>query len=274
MPQIPVNALSGTAAGTATGARLHWVGFTTFILRTYRDIVAHCVLTLAPPAVTTALYLVVFGGFAGERIGDIDGVPYQRFLAPGLILLPVVTASYGQAGLSFVVAKLHRTLDEHLVSPQPPWMIVVSYAAGGVLRGILTGAAAGLATVLVTHPPVAHVWPAIGTLLLVSLVASLAGFINGALAHTLAQVNGVSAFVLLPLTYLGGVFYSNDLLPAWAQKLSFADPIFYMANLMRYCLLGVSDTHAGVAVSGLLSFASLMFVVANRLVGRGADIRE
>ena len=274
MPQPPVNALSGTVVECVRRARLHWVGFTTFLVRVYRDIVGHCVLTLAPPVVTTALYLVVFGGFAGARIGAVDGVSYQQFLAPGVILLPVITASYGQAGLSFVVAKLHRTLDEHLVSPQPPWMIVVSYAAGGMLRGIMTAVAAGLVAVLVTHLCVEHAWLTMGTVLLVSLVAALAGLINGVLANTLAQVTGVSSFVLTPLTYLGGVFYSNSLLPAWAQKLSFADPIFYMANLLRYGLLGVSDMHSGIAVPALLLVAGLMFASAVCLVNRGVGIRE
>ena len=274
MPQNPVTAMSGIAAECVRRVRMRWVGFTTFLLRTHRDIVGHFVLTLAPPAVMSALYLVVFGGFAAERIGDIDGVRYQQFLVPGLILLPVVTASYGQAGLSLVVAKLYRTLDEHLLSPQPPWMIVVSYTAGGMLRGIMTAVAAGLGAVLVTHLSVEHAWLTMGTVLLVALVASLAGFINGVFADTLAQVNGVSAFVLTPLTYLGGIFYSNSLLPAWAQKVSLADPIFYMANLLRYGLLGVSDVHSGIAVAALLLVAGMMLASAVCLVDRGVGIRE
>jgi ABC-2 type transport system permease protein len=255
-------------------ARLHWVGFTTFIVRAYKDIVTNFVLTIAPPAVTTALYLVVFGSFIGQRIGNIDGISYQQYMVPGLVLLPIITASYSQAGLSFVVAKLYRIIDEHLVSPQPSWIIVVSYVAGGVMRGMIVGAGAPFVTLLITRVAVEHVWMAIGTLMLVSLVSSVAGFINGVLANTLDQVNWVPSFVLTPLTYLGGVFYSITLLPTWAQKLSFADPIFYMVNLLRYSMFGVSDVHSGVAVLAMLVSALSMLAVAGSLIDRGIGIRE
>jgi ABC-2 type transport system permease protein len=255
-------------------ARLHWVGFTTFIVRAYKDIVTNFVLTIAPPAVTTALYLVVFGSFIGERIGNIDGISYQQYMVPGLVLLPIITASYSQAGLSFVVAKLYRIIDEHLVSPQPSWIIVVSYVAGGVMRGMIVGAGAAFVTLLFTRVAVEHVWMAIGTLILVSLVSSVAGFINGVLANTLDQVNWVPSFVLTPFTYLGGVFYSVTLLPTWAQKLSFADPIFYMVNLLRYSMFGVSDVHSGIAVLAMLISAFSMLAVAGSLIDRGIGIRE
>jgi ABC-2 type transport system permease protein len=255
-------------------ARLHWVGFTTFVVRAYKDIVTNFILTIAPPAVTTALYLVVFGAFIGDRIGNIDGIPYQRYMVPGLVLLPIITASYSQAGLSFVVAKLYRIIDEHLVSPQPSWIIVVSYVAGGVMRGMIVGAGAGLVTLLFTRVAVEHVWMAIGTLLLVSLVSSVAGFINGVLANTLEQVNWVPSFVLTPLTYLGGVFYSVTLLPTWAQKLSFVDPIFYMVNLLRYSMFGASDVHSGISALVMLISAFTMFAVAGSLINWGIGIRE
>jgi ABC-2 type transport system permease protein len=255
-------------------ARLHWIGFTTFIVRAYKDIITNFVLTIAPPAVTTAIYLVVFGSLMGTWIGNIDGIRYQQYMVPGLVLLPIITASYSQAGLSFVVAKLYRIIDEHLVSPQPSWIIVVSYVAGGVMRGIIVGAAAGFVAFLFTHVAVEHVWMSIGTLMLVSLVSSVAGLVNGVLANTLEQVNWVPSFVLTPLTYLGGVFYSVTLLPTWAQKLSFADPIFYMVNLLRYSMFGVSDVHSGISVLVMLISASSMFAVAGFLIHRGIGIRE
>jgi len=122
----------GSTRFSVVVARPRWVGFTTFIVRAYKDIVTNFVLTIAPPAVTTALYLIVFGSFIGERIGNIDGIRYQQYMVPGLVLLPIIAASYSQAGLSFVVAKLYKTIDEHLVSPQPSWIIVVSYVVGVV----------------------------------------------------------------------------------------------------------------------------------------------
>jgi ABC-2 type transport system permease protein len=274
MSESNLNHPHGSARFGVVVARPRWVGFTTFIVRAYKDIVTNFVLTIAPPAVTTALYLIVFGSFIGERIGNIDGIRYQQYMVPGLVLLPLIAASYSQAGLSFVVAKLYKTIDEHLVSPQPSWTIVVSYVAGGVMRGMIVGVAVVLVALLLTRAPVEHVWMAIGTLMLVSLASSVAGFINGVLANTLEQVNWVPSFVLAPLTYLGGVFYSVALLPTWAQKLSFADPIFYMVNLLRYSMFGVSDVHSGISVFVMLITACLMFVAAGSLIYRGFRIRE
>jgi ABC-2 type transport system permease protein len=231
-------------------------------------------MTVAPSAVTTALYFVVFGMLIGPRIGNIGDFTYQEYIAPGLIAMPIIANSYGQASLSFFTAKMHRLLDEHLVSPQPSWMIVVSYVAGGSLRGILVGVSVGVIVLLLAHPSVEHFLPMIGALLLTSLVSSLAGLINGVFAKTFDQATLISSFVLTPLTYLGGVFYSLSLLPAWAQDLSRANPIFYLVNLFRYGMLGISDVHVGIAVSITLVAALAMFVIAAFLIRRGIGFRE
>src|SRR6185312_12054521 len=136
------------AALHAPPSRLYWIGFTTFIIRAYQDIVSNFVLTIAPPAITTALYCIVFGTLIGQRIGSINGLHYEQYILPGLVVLPIITNSYSQAGLAFVVAKMYRQIDEHLISPQPSWMIVVSYVAGGSLRGIMVGLAAGIVALL------------------------------------------------------------------------------------------------------------------------------
>jgi ABC-2 type transport system permease protein len=153
-------------------------------------------------------------------------------------------------------------------------MIVVSYVAGGSLRGILVGVSVGVVVLFFVHTSVVHVLPMVGALLLTSLVSSLAGLINGVFAKTFDQANWISSFVLTPLTYLGGVFYSLSLLPTWAQEMSLANPIFYLVNLFRYCMLGVSDVHVGVAVSIIVFAAMAMFVVAATLMKRGIGIRE
>jgi ABC-2 type transport system permease protein len=204
----------------------------------------------------------------------VGGFRYMRYIAPGLIILPVVMGSYSQAGLSFVVAKIHRIIDEHLVSPQPAWMIVVSYAVGGSIRGILVGVAAALVTLLFTGLHVRHVFLTVAVLLLTSVVSALAGFINGVFAKTLDQVNWVPSLVLAPLTYLGGVFYPLSLLPAPAQRLSLADPIFYLVDLFRYAMLGVSDVRADISVLAVLLAAVVMFGVAVTLMQRGVGIRD
>ena len=255
-------------------ARVRWIGFATFIVRAYKDIAANFILTIAPPAVSTALYLLIFGSFMGGRIGGFDGISYQRYMAPGLILLPVITASYGQAALSLVVAKQSRTLDEHLVSPQPGWMIVASYVAAGSMRGMLVGAATGFVVLLLADGAVEHVAMTIGTVILVALTASLAGFINGLFATTLEQVHWVLSFVLTPMTYLGGVFFPVALLPHWARHLSLADPCVYMVDLLRYSMCGVSDIRTGLSILIMSIVAFAMLAVGGFLIDRGIGIRE
>jgi ABC-2 type transport system permease protein len=153
-------------------------------------------------------------------------------------------------------------------------MIVVSYVAGGSLRGILVGVSVGVVVLLFAHSSVEHFLPMIGALLLTSLIAALAGLINGVFAKTFDQATWISSLVLTPLTYLGGVFYSVSLLPGWAQELSRANPIFYLVNLFRFCMLGVSDVHVGIAVSIILGAAVVMFVVATTLMKRGIGIKD
>jgi ABC-2 type transport system permease protein len=254
--------------------RLYWIGFTTFLVRSYEDIARYFFMTVAPAVITTALYCIVFGTLIGPSIGSIGSFSYKEYIAPGLIAMPIIANSYSHASLSFFAAKIHRLIDEHLVSPQPSWMIVVSYVAGGVLRGILVGVSVGVVVLLFAHTSVEHFLPMIGALLLTSLVCSLAGLINGVFAKTFDQANWVSSFVLTPLTYLGGVFYSLSLLPTWAREMSRANPIFYLVNLFRYCMLGVSDVQVGIAVSIILVATVIMFVVAATLMKRGIGIRE
>jgi ABC-2 type transport system permease protein len=268
-----IDARRVAAPGIPLG-RVRRVGFTTFIFRAYEDIVRYFFLTIAPPAVTTTLYLAVFGGLIGRRIGSVGGLHYMQYIAPGLIILPVIMGSYSQAGLSFVVAKIHRIIDEYLVSPQPGWMIVVSYVTGGSIRGILVGAAVAVVVLLITGVHVEHVFMTAGVLLLTSVVAALAGFINGVFASTLDQVSWVPSLLLAPLTYLGGVFYSLSLLPAWAQRLSRADPILYMVDSFRYGMLGVSEVRVGVSVLAMLLAAVALFGVAVTLMQRGVGIRD
>lgn len=255
-------------------ARLCWIGFSTFLIRSYQDIVRHYMFTIAPAAVTTMLYCVVFGNFIGRHIGSVDGLGYAQFIAPGLIMLPTIASSYGQAGLALVVAKLYRQIDEQLVSPQPSWMIVVNYVGGGLLRGLLVGVVTAIIALLYTRSSVENALMAVAVLFLVSLVSALAGFMNGMFAKTLDQVTWVTSFVLTPLTYLSGVFYSVSMLSAWAQRLSLFDPIFYMVNLLRYSMFGVSDGHLGLSLFVIVFVAIAMFGVSVILMARGYGIRE
>lgn len=254
--------------------RLCWLGFTTFIVRAYQDIVRYFFMTVAPSAVMTVLYFIVFGVLIGDRIGSVGGFDYKQYIAPGLIMMPIIESSYSHAALSFFTAKFHKLLDEHLISPLPSWMIVISYVAGGAIRGILVGVVVGTIVLLFTQLRVQHFFLMLGALLLTALVSSLAGFTNAVFAKTFDQANWISSFVLTPLTFCGGVFYSLTLLPGWAQGLSLANPIFYMVNLFRHSMLGVSDIHVGIAVSIMLFAAVALFTVAAVLMERGIGIRD
>ena len=262
------------AAQGVPRARLCWIGFITSLIRSYQDIVRHYMFTIAPTAVTTLLYCVVFGNFIGRQVGKVGDLSYAQFIAPGLILLPTIASAYGQAGLALVVAKLFRQIEEQLVSPQPSWMLVVNYVAGGALRGMLVGTVAGIVTLIVTHATVERPLMGLAVLLLVSLASSIAGFMNGVFAKTMDQMTWVSSFVLTPLTYLSGVFYAVSLLPEWARRLSQLDPVFYLLNLFRYCMSGISDGHLGISLAVILVVTSAMFGVAVALMARGYGIRE
>jgi ABC-2 type transport system permease protein len=263
-----------TSCPAARYVSLCWVGFTTFLIRAGKDILNNFILTIAPAAITTALYFIVFGTFIGQRVGTIGGLDYAQFISPGLVILPVISGSYSQAGLSFVVAKILRNIDEHLISPQPSWNIVASYVAGGALRGVIVGLTAEIITMVFTGISIEHAFITIAILLLVSVVSASAGFINGILAMTLEQVNSVATFVLTPLTYLGGVFYSVSLLPIWAQKLSRVNPLFYLVSLFRYCMFGASDVSVWAVISALLLAVFIMFAAATALIRRGIGIKD
>jgi len=257
-------------------AQLCWIGFTTFVARSTRDIMRFFIMTIAPPAIMTALYCAIFGGLIGQRVGTISGIAYLQFIVPGLILMPVITESYSQAAYSLLTARYHRLIHEHLIAPQPSSMIVVSYVAGGVIRGILVGVFAGAAAVLIAHVAIKRATPMAGAMLLTSLLAALGGFISGLFAKSFEQLNWIPLLALTPLTYTSGVFYSLSSLPAWAQHLSLTNPLFYLVNLFRYSMLGVSDVGIGIGAS--VSFLALavigMFAIAVALVRRGVGIKD
>jgi ABC-2 type transport system permease protein len=265
----PQAADSPKALGTA-----RWVGFKTIIIREYGRIVRIWAQTIVPSAVTSALYFVIFGSLIGSRVGLMDGVPYMQYIAPGLIMMAVITNSYGNVVSSFFGAKFGKHIEELLVAPLPNWIIVLGYVCGGVLRGLMVGAAVTIVSLVFTHLDVHHAFVIFAAVVLTSVVFSLGGFINAQFAKNFDQVNWIPTFVLTPLTYFGGVFYSISLLPEWARHLSYANPILHMVNAFRYGFLGVSDVHIGVAFSIMTLFAALLFGVAMYFMNRGTGMRE
>ncbi len=255
-------------------ARADWIGFKTIIIREFSRIVRIWGQTILPPAVTATLYFIIFGSLIGKRVGQVDGYDYLQFIAPGLIMMTVITNSYANVVSSFFGAKFGKHLEELLVSPLPNWLIVAGYTAGGILRGMLVGTVVMVVALCFTRLAVQHVFAILSAVLLTSVVFSLGGFINAMFAKNFDQISWFPTFVLTPLTYLGGVFYSIRMLPGWAHVASHANPILYMVSAFRYGFLGTSDVDLRLAFGIMIGAAALMFALAVALMHRGAGIRE
>jgi ABC-2 type transport system permease protein len=230
--------------------------------------------TIVPPAITVTLYFIIFGNLIGSRIGLMGGFDYMQYIAPGLIMMSVITNSYGNVVSSFFGAKYGKHLEEMLVSPMSNATIIVGHVAGGVIRGLMVGAlvtviALGFTSLTVEHPLIT-----ISMVLLASTVFALLGFANAIFARKFDDISIIPTFVLTPLTYLGGVFYSISLLPDFWQKVSLGNPILYMVNAFRYGILGVSDISIGTAYTIVGVFVIVLFTVNLVLLNRGVGIRE
>ncbi|HPF72031.1 MAG: ABC transporter permease [Rhodanobacteraceae bacterium] len=230
--------------------------------------------TLVPPAITMTLYFLIFGSLIGRRIGDMGGFTYMDFIVPGLVMMSIIQNAYGNISSSFFGAKFGRHVEELLVSPMPNWVILTGYVAGGVLRGLMVGAIVLGIAMLFTPVRIPHPLITLTTVLLGATIFSLAGFVNAVFARKFDDIAIVPTFILTPLTYLGGVFYSVTLLPGWAETLTHANPIFYMVNAFRYGLLGVSDVPVGVAYALMLAFVVALSALGIFLLRRGIGLRS
>ena len=227
-----------------------------------------------PPAVTATLYFIIFGSLIGRRVGQVGGYDYMQFIAPGLIMMTVITNSYGNVVSSFFGAKFGKHLEELLVSPLPNWLIVAGYVGGGIMRGVLVGSVVTIVSLFFTRLALTHALAVISAVFLTSIVFSLGGFINALFATNFDQISWFPTFVLTPLTYLGGVFYSITMLPGWAHIVSHANPILYMVSAFRYGFLGTTDVDLTLAYGIMVSAAVGMFALAVALLNRGTGIRE
>lgn len=254
--------------------RLNLVAFKTIVRKEVIRVLRIWVQTIVPPAIMMTLYFIIFGNLIGRRIGTMDGYDYMQYIAPGLIMMSVITNSYGNVVSSFFGAKFGRHVEEMLISPMSNATIIMGHVAGGVLRGMLVGALVTIVALFFTRLEVQHPFITVSIVLLSSIVFALAGFINAVFAKKFDDISIVPTFVLTPLTYLGGVFYSISLLPDFWQKVSLANPILYMVNAFRYGILGTSDIGIGTAYVLLLFFAVLLFAVCMHLMKRGTGIRE
>jgi ABC-2 type transport system permease protein len=255
-------------------ARTQIVGFNTIVIREFGRIVRIWAQTIVPPAITATLYFLIFGKLIGSRIGDMGGYSYIQYIAPGLIMMSVITNSYGNVVSSFFGAKFGKHIEELLVAPLPHWLIVTGYMAGGIARGLVVGLVVTIITLFFTRLELAHPFVVVSAVLLSSIVFSLAGMINATFAKNFDQITFIPTFVLTPLTYLGGVFYTIAMLPDWAEAVSHANPILYMVNAFRYGFLGVSDVDVGLAYTIMLAAAVVLFASCVWLLHKGVGTRE
>ncbi len=232
------------------------------------------VQTLVPPVITMVLYFIIFGRLVGSQLRDIGGYDYMAFIAPGLIMMSIITNSYTNTVSSFFSAKFQRNIEELLVSPTPNWIIILGYVSGGMVRGLVVGLLVSLISFIFTGLPLFHLGYVILFALLTSFVFSLAGMINGIFARKFDDVSIIPTFIITPLTYLGGVFYSISLLPNFWQNISKANPIVYMVDGFRYGFLGISDIHAGTGLAILLLFSVILFFVNHYLLKHGIGTRS
>ena len=230
--------------------------------------------TLVPPAITMTLYFLIFGGLIGSKVGPMGGYDYMAFIVPGLVMMSVIQNSYGNISSSFFGAKFGRHIEELMVSPMPNWVILTGYVAGAVLRGLLVGAIVMAIAMLFTPVRMPHPFITIASVLLGATIFSLAGFVNAVFAKKFDDITIVPTFILTPLTYLGGVFYSVKLLPGWAQAATHLNPIFYMVNAFRYGLLGVSDVPVWTAFALMLVFVVGLGALGLWLLKRGIGMRS
>ncbi|MBO9661774.1 ABC transporter permease [Dokdonella sp.] len=231
--------------------------------------------TLLPSAITMTLYFVIFGRMVGSRIGEVaPGIQYIDYIVPGLIMMAVITNSYGNISSSFFGAKFGRHVEEMLASPMPAWVILAGYVTGALLRGLLVAAIVLAISLFFTRIHLYHPWITLSTVLLTSIVFSLAGFANAVWAKKFDDIALVPTFVLAPLTYLGGVFYSVDALGSPWREISHANPILYMVNAFRYGLLGISDVSLVASFAVMIGLAVALAAIGMFLLHRGVGLRS
>ncbi len=254
-----------------------WISFYTMIRKDVVRMFRIWVQTFLPSAVTSILYFLVFGTVLGNRIGDMQGVDYMTFVVPGLVMLAVVTTSYANTSFTFFTSKFFaRSIDEILVSPTPPWVMIAGFIGGGVIRGVITGMLVLTISLFFTGLSLSihNLLVILGFGILTALVFSLAGLVNGIYAKTIDGINLVPTFVLTPLVYLGGIFYSVHTLPAWWQTITYINPLFYLINGFRWGFLGITDVSLLLSVSILVVLIIALVFVNWYFIRTGLGLKQ
>jgi len=254
-----------------------WIAFYTMLRKDMVRIFRIWVQTFLPSVMTSVLYFAIFGSVLGSRIGQMQGVNYMSFVVPGLVMLAIVTSSYANSSFTFFQSKFFaRSIDEMLVSPMPPWLIIAGFVAGGVIRGVLVGTIVMLVSLFFTglHLAFHNFLIILVFAILTAIVFSLAGLVNGVYAKTIDGINLVPTFVLTPLVYLGGVFYSVHSLPQFAQYVTQVNPIFYLINGFRYGFLGITDIALSISFAVLLGMTIVLVAINWYLIRTGLGLKQ
>ncbi|MDT8407370.1 MAG: ABC transporter permease [Methylococcales bacterium] len=250
------------------------IAFRTLVFKEIRRFLRIWPQTLLPPAITTTLYFLIFGKLIGERIGPIGDVSYMRYIVPGVILMSVISHSYANVVSSFYSTKFQRHIEELLVSPVPNWVILSGYVVGGIARGVLVGLVVAMIAWFLGDLPLVAPLLAMLVMVMTATLFSLAGFINAVFADSFDDIAIIPSFILTPLSYLGGVFYSVSMLPDIWQKISLFNPILYMINAFRYSAIGVSDVEVSWALSIICGMTLLLAGFALWLLHKGVGIKN
>ncbi len=251
-----------------------WIAYKTIVVKEVLRFSRIWVQTIFPPIITTSLYLLIFGGLMGQRIGDMQGVDYLHYIIPGVILMTVITNSYANTVASFFLAKFNHSVEELLVAPVPYWIVLLGYVSGGVARGFAVGLGVFIAVRFFIDFEINSAFIVLVTFLLTSVLFSLAGFINAIFAQSFDDISIVPTFILMPMTYLGGMFYSVEILPQFWQDVSKFNPIYYMVDSFRLGFLGVSTSEFWVSILVLLSMITVLAIFAFYLLKKGVNIKS
>ncbi|MCG6934835.1 MAG: ABC transporter permease, partial [Proteobacteria bacterium] len=249
--------------------REQMAAFRTLLTREFLRFIRIWLQTVVPAAVTTGLYFVIFGNLIGSQLHPIGGVSYMEYIVPGIILMSIITNAYANVVSSFYMSKFVHFVEEMLISPMPNYLILIGYVAGGVARGLVVGMVVTVVAMFFAPLGVYNAAILIAVVLLTAVLFSLGGFINAIYAKSFDDISIIPTFVLTPLIYLGGIFYSIDMLPAFWQKVSLVNPILYMINAMRYGMLGVSDIDVTTALAMIVFFVAVLFIFSLVLLRRG-----
>lgn len=254
--------------------KMYWIAFKSIALKEITRFSRIWIQTLVPPAITMTLYFIIFGNLIGSRIGDMGGFSYMAYIVPGLIMMSVITNSYSNVASSFFSAKMQRNIEELMVAPVPNYIVIAGFVAGGVSRGLAVGLLVSMVSLFFVELQIAHFGVIVVTVVMTSILFSLGGLINAIFAQTFDDISIIPTFILTPLTYLGGVFYSLSLLSEFWQGVSKLNPIVYMVSAFRYGFLGVSDVSIVTSFVVLSGFIIALYGVAWYLISKGIGLRS